>query len=74
MASLLQVVNIHRWNFVAFLQIVMVNIALNQTWISLLMLLILTFHKYAVHLFGLLSAAITFSSGFFVPINDMPIW
>jgi hypothetical protein len=63
-----------RWNGREFLQLALVNLALNQTWTSLLIWLILTFPVKAFRLSPVLSALAGFTSGFFVPINKIPLW
>ena len=63
-----------RWDFLVFVQIVVVNVALNQVWTALLIWLILTFPQKAFRLSPVISALAGFTSGFFIPINEIPWW
>ncbi|CAI8009436.1 ABC transporter G family member 8 [Geodia barretti] len=63
-----------RWNGIEFLQLALVNLALNQTWTSLLIWLILIFPVKAFRISPVLSALAGFTSGFFIPINKIPLW
>jgi hypothetical protein len=67
-------VDVRRWNLVEFLQIALVNISLNQVWTALLIWLILTFPQKAFRLSPVLSALAGFTSGFFIPIQQIPWW
>ena len=70
----LQLVEITRWSWPVFTQLVVVNVALNQAWVALLIWLILTFPKIAMRLSPPLAAVMGFSSGFFIPFRDIPWW
>ena len=70
----IQLVNFLRWNVVQFLEIVLVNVALNQTWTALLIWLIITFPQKAIRLSPVISAVAGFTSGFFIPIGSIPLW
>ena len=69
-----QLVDRNRWDFLVFVQVVVVNVALNQVWTALLIWLILTFPQKAFRLSPVLSALAGFTSGFFIPINEIPWW
>ena len=71
---ILQLVEDSRWDAVEFLQIVLVNLALNQTWTALLIWLILSFPQKSIRLSPVLSAVAGFTSGFFIPIRAIPWW
>lgn len=68
---LLQLVNSKSYDFLTFVQVVVVNISLNQAWISLLIALICAFPSKAVRLSPVISSVAGFTSGFFIPIHDM---
>ena len=70
----LQLVEFSHWDAGEYFQIALVNIALNQTWTALLIWLILTFPQKAIRLSPILSAVAGFTSGFFIPINEIPWW
>lgn len=72
--SLSQLVNITQWSWLVFGQLVVVNVALNQAWVALLIWLILTFPKVAMRLSPPLASVMGFTSGFFIPIGDIPWW
>jgi len=69
-----QLVDRNRWDYLVFVQVVVVNVALNQVWTALLIWLILTFPQKAFRLSPVLSALAGFTSGFFIPINEIPWW
>ena len=70
----LQLVDVLRWNLLDFLQIALVNVALNQTWTALLIWLVVAFPSKAIRLSPIIAAMAGFTSGFFIPINDIPVW
>jgi hypothetical protein len=72
--SLLQLIDILRWDLMEFLQVALVNIALNQVWTALLIWLIVTFPRKSFRLSPVLSAVAGFASGFFIPISHIPSW
>lgn len=57
-----------------FGQILVVNMALNQTWIALLIFLICTFPKLCARLSPVISSVAGFASGFFIPRDTMPLY
>ena len=67
-----QMVDYSRWDLLVFLQVVVVNVTLNQVWTALLIWLILTFPQKAFRFSPVLSAVAGFTSGFFIPINQIP--
>ena len=73
-ASCSQLVDRNRWDFLVFVQVAVVNVALNQVWTALLIWLILTFPQKAFRLSPVISAVAGFTSGFFIPVNEIPWW
>ena len=69
-----QLVNVDSYNFQVFGQVVIVNLALNQTWTALLIALICAFPIKAFRFSPIVSSVAGFTSGFFIPINDIPWW
>jgi len=67
-------VNVDSYNFQVFGQVVIVNLALNQTWTALLIALICAFPIKAFRFSPIVSSVAGFTSGFFIPINDIPWW
>ena len=72
--SLLQLIDVLQWDLMEFLQVALVNIALNQVWTALLIWLIVTFPRKSFRLSPVLSAVAGFTSGFFIPISRIPSW
>ena len=69
---LLQLISHESYDPLAFFQVLLVNIALNQTWIALLTALICaTPPDIAFRLSPVIAAVAGFSSGFFIPIDLM---
>ena len=60
--------NSNSYNLLMYLQVVVVNVALNQTWIALLVALICAIPE-PLRLAQVISAVAGFSSGFFIPIG-----
>ena len=60
------------WSAEVFFQLVVVGMALNQTWISLLIFVICTFPSYAHRLSPIISSVAGFTSGFFIPREATP--
>ncbi len=60
------------WSISVFLQLVVVGMALNQTWIALLTSLICSVPSLAFRLSPIISSIAGFSSGFFIPLNQTP--
>lgn len=58
----------------AYVETVIFNLALNHTWIGLLMFVITAMPTYAHRISPVLSAIAGFSGGFFVPPSLMPKW
>ena len=69
-----QVVQFTNYNFLVIGQLIVVNLALNQTWVALLAFLIMGFPSLCIRLSPVLAAVFGFASGFFVPISQMPPW
>lgn len=69
LSTSLQLVNHDSYDIWVYLQVVLVNVALNQTWIALLIALICGLPSIAFRLSQVLSATAGFSSGFFIPIG-----
>ena len=67
-----QLVNHESYNIKTFIQVLLVNLALNQTWVALLIFVICAFPKIAFRLSPIISSVAGFTSGFFVPRESMP--
>ena len=67
----MQLVNHGSYDFFILLQVLLVNVALNQTWIALLIALICVCPGIAFRLSPVIAAVAGFSSGFFIPIGVM---
>jgi len=65
-------VNRASYDILVFAQLVVVNIALNQTWTALLIALICSFPHQAFRLSPVISSVAGFTSGFFIPVRDIP--
>ena len=66
----LQLVNSESYDVLVFLQVLVVNVALNQTWIALLIALVCGFPPdVAIRLSPVVSAVAGFTSGFFIPVG-----
>ena len=66
----LQLVNSESYDVLVFLQVLVVNVALNQTWIALLIALVCGFPlDVAFRLSPVVSAIAGFTSGFFIPVG-----
>ena len=72
--SLLQLINLNSYDVLVYLRVLLVNIALNQTWIALLIALICVFPESAFRFSQVISAVAGFSSGFFIPTGLLPPW
>ena len=57
-----------------FSQVAIINLALNQTWIALLMLIIFCFPTIAHRISPIIASVAGFAGGFFVPIHLMPVY
>ncbi|KAL5474832.1 hypothetical protein EMCRGX_G026851 [Ephydatia muelleri] len=68
----LLLVNHNSYNFAVFGQVLLINLALNQTWVALLIFIICAFPKIAFRLSPIISSVAGFTSGFFVPREAMP--
>ncbi len=64
-----QLVNAESYNFLIYLQVVLTNIALNQTWIALLIAMICVIPAKAFRVSPFIVAVAGFLSGFFVPVG-----
>ena len=62
------------YSLTVYLQVVVVNMALNQTWIALLIFVLAGFPTIAFRLSPVISSVAGFTSGFFVPRDSMPPW
>ena len=61
--------NSKSYDFLVYLQVLLVNVTLNQTWIALLIALICAFPAKAFRLSPVISAVAGFTSGFFIPVG-----
>ena len=57
-----------------YLQVLVVNMALNQTWIALLIFVMCAFPSIAFRLSPVITAITGFASGFFIPQDSIPPW
>ena len=55
-----------------YLQLLIVNMALNQTWIALLICLLCALPSLSFRLSPIISSVAGFASGFFIPLNRTP--
>jgi ABC-type multidrug transport system ATPase subunit len=62
------------YSWVTFLELALVNVTLNQTWVALLTLVITAFPSYCIRISPVLAAVFGFASGFFIPVGQMPPW
>ena len=63
-----------RWDGVQFLEIALINIALNQTWVAIVIWFFVML-TYKFRSFSAVIAAVTgFFAGFLIPITDIPLW
>ena len=70
----LQVIMVSSYSLEVYLKVLVVNMALNQTWIALLMFVLCAFPSVALHLSPVISSVAGFTSGFFIPRESMPPW
>jgi len=56
------------------MQLLVIHVALNQTWIALLTFVITAVPSFAHRISPVISAIAGFSGGFFVPPSLMPPW
>ena len=68
---MVQVVAYDIW---VFTQVAVINLALNQTWIALLMFIIFCFPTIAHRISPIVASVAGFAGGFFVPIHLMPVY
>ena len=68
---ILQLINYKSYDALVFFQVLLVVVALNQTWIALLTALICAAPGIAFRLSPVIAAVAGFSSGFFIPIDVM---
>ena len=66
------VVQVASYNMWVFFQVLIINLALNHTWIALLMFIIFCFPTIAHRISPVVAAFAGFAGGFFVPIHLMP--
>ena len=67
----LQLVNRAAYDPLVFLQVVLVNLCLSFTWTALLIALIVAVPNIAFRLSSLIASVAGFTSGFFIPINNI---
>ena len=70
----LQVIRVMSYSLEVYLQVLVVNMALNQTWIALLIFVLCAFPGIAFRLSPVISSVAGFASGFFIPRESMPPW
>lgn len=68
------VVQVAAYNPWVFFQVVVINLALNHTWIALLMFVIFCFPTIAHRISPIIASVAGFAGGFFVPIHLMPVY
>lgn len=71
---LLQVVPYTSYDMWAWLQLIVIHLALNQSWIALITFIITAIPSFAHRIAPIVSAIAGFAGGFFVPTNLMPVW
>ena len=69
-----QLVEVNRWDPAEFFQFALLNIALNQTWTSLFVWIILAFPEMSIRIFAVISAFDGFTNGSLLSINKIPQW
>ena len=69
-----QLVKITAWDLNVFLQLIVVNMALNQTWIALLIFILSAAPTLAFRLSPVLSSVAGFTSGFFIARDKTGWW
>ena len=72
--SPIQVIMVSSYSLEVYLKVLVVNMALNQTWIALLMFVLCAFPSIAFRLSPVISSVAGFTSGFFIPRESMPPW
>jgi len=72
--NMLQVIQVVSYSLSVYLQVLVVNMALNQTWIALLIFVLSGFPGIAFRLSPVISSVAGFTSGFFIPRESMPPW
>lgn len=65
----MQLVNARSYDALIYFQVLLVNIALNQTWIALLIAIVCTFPTVGLHLALVISGLAGFTCGFFIPVG-----
>jgi hypothetical protein len=68
----LLLVNIKYWSASVFFQLIIVGMALNQTWIALLIFVLNAAPSKAIRISPVISSIAGFSSGFFIPREQTP--
>ena len=71
---IVQVIMVTSYSLEVYLQVLVVNMALNQTWIALLIFVLCAFPSVAFRLSPVITAITGFASGFFIPRDSMPPW
>ena len=69
-----QLVESDLYSFPVFAQVMLVNMALNQTWVAILICVICAFPTMAFRISPVLASVAGFASGFFIPTEQMPNW
>ena len=68
------VVQVDSYNPWVLFQVIVINLALNHTWISLLMFVIFCFPTIAHRISPIIASVAGFAGGFFVPVHLMPVY
>ena len=74
LSSFPQIIPFTQYNLITFGQMLIFNLSLNQTWIALLIFVIMAIPQYAHRVSPVLSAIAGFAGGFFIPPSQMPKW
>ena len=70
----MEVVDVQQWNFLEYLEITLVNIAVSQTWVAMVVWFYLTFTANSTILYASLSAIAGYFAGFIIRVPDIPWW
>ena len=66
--------NAASYNLLAFLQIVLANIALNQAWTALYIMLIVAMPVASFNVSSAVASVFSFTSGFYIPVEQLGWW
>ena len=69
-----QLVNAASYNFIELLQVIVANIALNQTWTAMYIMLTALSPEYSPFIVSAVSAVFGFTTGFFIPVEQLGWW